>query len=153
MNQEQKLERFAEKEFRRNLHNLIVEGEDGSIVVFGQYQISNNKQKFFVETFTRDPIEFGSKRTALSWCIADYKSQLRLANNILNLDRKKRQLANDIFCRKTLADRSRRQDFNDLVNTKIQKKISNYRAVDSELEKCVNLAKYIQIKGFNNETV
>ena len=139
MNQEQKLERFAEKEFRRNMHNLIVQGDDGSVVVFGQYQIYSNKQKFFVETFTRDPIEFGSKRTALSWCIADHKNQLRLANNILNLDRKKQQLADDIYCRKVLADRSQRQDFNDLVNTKIQKKISNYLAIDSELEKCVNL--------------
>ena len=152
MTQEQKLERFAELEFRRNMHNLIVHIDDGSLVVFGRYQIEERNHEFTVKTFTRDPIEFSSKRTALSWCIADYKNQLKLANNILNLDRKKRLLSADIYCRRTLAERSRHHDFNDLVNTKIQTKISNYQAVNSELEKCVNWAKYIQIKGFNNET-
>ena len=90
MNQEQKLEHFAEQEFRRNMHNLIVHIDDGSLLVFGRYQIQEDKQQFTVNTFTRQPIEFSSKRTALSWCIADYKNQLKLANNILNLNRKKR---------------------------------------------------------------
>lgn len=152
MNQEQKLEYFAEKEFRRNMHNLIVQADDGSVVVFGQYCISKQHNNFVVETLSRPPIEFTSKRTALSWCIADYKNILKLANNILTLDRKKRLLANDIFCRNSMAERSRHHDFTDLVITKIQPKLRNYQAVVSELEKCVNQAKYIQIKGFNNET-
>ena len=151
MTQEQKLERFAEKEFRRNMHNLIVQ-HDGVLVVFGPYKIVENQQQFEVQTYSQDPIEFSSKRTALSWCIADYKNRLKLANNILTLDRKKRLLANDIYCRRTMAEHSRSDEFNDLVITKIQPKIDNYQAVNSELEKCVNMAKYIQIKGFNNET-
>lgn len=152
MNQEQKLERFAEQEFRRNIHTLIVEDDDGSLVVFGQYQITQKNHCVVVEMLSRDSIEFSSKRTALGWCIADYKNKLKLANNILTLDRKKRLLGSDIYCRKILADRSKRHEFNDLVATKIQPKIRNYQAVVSELEKCVNQAKYIQIKGFNNET-
>lgn len=152
MNQEQKLERFAEQEFRRNMHNLIVQEEDGNLVVFGRYHIIEDRQKFFVQTYTSEPVEFSSKRTAMSWCIADHKNTLKLANNILNLDRKKRLLGADIHCRKTLADRSNSSEFNELVTVKIQNKINNYRAVNSELEKCVNQAKYIQIKGFNNET-
>jgi hypothetical protein len=151
MTQEQKLERFAETEFRRNMHNLIVQ-HDGVLVVFGHYKIVENQQQFEVHTYSQDPIEFSSKRTALSWCIADYKNRLKLANNILTLDRKKRLLASDIHCRKTMAERSRNNEFNDLVITKIQPKIDSYQAVNSELEKCVNQAKYIQIKGFNNET-
>lgn len=152
MNQEQKLERFAEKEFRRNMHKLIVQEDDGNLIVFGRYQIREHNEEFFVSTYTSQEIEFSSKRTAMSWCIADYKNQIKLANNILTLDRKKRLLSADIYCRKTLADRSRHCEFNDLVITKIQNKVINYRVVNSELEKCVNLAKYLQIKGFNNET-
>lgn len=151
MTQEQKLERFAETEFRRNMHNLIVQ-HDGVLVVFGHYKIVENQQQFEVHTYSQDSIEFSSKRTALSWCIADYKNRLKLANNILTLDRKKRLLASDIHCRKTMAERSRNNEFTDLVITKIQPKIDSYQAVNSELEKCVNQAKYIQIKGFNNET-
>lgn len=152
MIQEQKLERFAEQEFRRHMHTMIVQDDDGSLIVFGNYQIREEAQRFFVDTLSRDSIEFSSKRNALSWCVADHQNQLRLANNILNLDRKKRLLAADIYCRKTIATRSRHNDFSDLVTTKIQNKINNYQAVNSELEKCVTQAKYIQIKGFNNET-
>jgi hypothetical protein len=35
---------------------------------------------------------------------------------------------------------------------KLQPKIDQYNSVTAELEKCVNQAKYMQIKGFNNET-
>ena len=38
------------------------------------------------------------------------------------------------------------------MNMKIQPKIDLYQAVNQELEKCVNQAKYLQIRGFNNET-
>lgn len=152
MNQEEKIELFAEQEFRRNLHKLIVNEPNGNIIVFGRYQIVDEDQKFFVRMLSREELQFSSKRTALSWCIADFKNHLRLANNILNLDRKKQLLAADIYCRKTLANKSRSNDFNELVNTKIQNKIINYQSVKSELEKCLKLAKYMQIKGFNNET-
>jgi len=152
MTKELKLQQFAEQEFRRNMHNLIVEDEDGNVLVFGKYQITQENNQCTVTPFAGYSLEFSNKRTALSWCVADNLNRLKLANNILSLDRKKSLLLADIYCRKTLADRSKNPDFNDLVNTKLQTKIYNYKAVNSELEKCVNLAKYLQIKGFNNET-
>jgi hypothetical protein len=47
---------------------------------------------------------------------------------------------------------SRNEDFYEITTTKIQPKIAQYNLVSTELEKCVNQAKYIQIRGFNNET-
>jgi predicted transposase YbfD/YdcC len=76
---------------------------------------------------------------------------LSLAQNIKNLDRKKNLLSADIHCRKSLADRSRQSGFNEMVLTKLQTKIEQHVMVDRELEKCLNLAKYIQLRGFQNE--
>ena len=46
------------------------------------------------------------------------------------------------------------EDFSneEIINMKLQPKIDQYNSVTAELEKCVNQAKYMQIKGFNNET-
>ena len=44
------------------------------------------------------------------------------------------------------------ESFYEIINMKLQPKIDQYNSVTAELEKCVNQAKYMQIKGFNNET-
>jgi hypothetical protein len=51
-----------------------------------------------------------------------------------------------------VADQGRNEDFYEIVNIKIQPKVSQFNLVNSELEKCVKSAKYLQIRGFNNET-
>ena len=88
----------------------------------------------------------------MSWCTADSKGHYNLSNIILVLDRKKQVLAADIYCRKTLGERGRTEAFYEIINIKIQPKIDLYTSVTAELEKCVNQAKYMQIRGFNNET-
>jgi hypothetical protein len=95
---------------------------------------------------------FGSKRVAMSWCIADRLQRYQLARNIQLLDNKRQSLAADIYCRQQLANHSRNIDFSESVNTKIQRKIDYFNMLDSELEKCLNSAKYWQLKGFANET-
>ena len=71
---------------------------------------------------------------------------------ILMLDRKKQILTADINCRRSMGERGRTEEFREIVNTKIQPKVAQLSSVSTELEKCVNQAKYIQIRGFNNET-
>jgi hypothetical protein len=88
----------------------------------------------------------------MSWCTADHQQQYNLSNLILVLDRKKQALAADIYCRKTVGERGRHENFYEIINMKIQPKIDLYNSVDAELENCVNRAKYLQIRGFNNET-
>jgi hypothetical protein len=88
----------------------------------------------------------------MAWCTADKHEQYNLSNSILVLDRKKQALAADIYCRKTLAERGKHETFYEIINMKLQPKIDQYNSVSTELEKCVNRAKYIQIRGFNNET-
>jgi len=153
MNKEQKLERFAEREFERNLDHMIVEDTFGGYIVFGKYHIQQQPNHgYLVSTETSTVHCFDSKRNAVSWCVADKYNQLKLANNILTLDRKKQSLTADIQCRQGVGRRSRSDHFYEIVNMKVQPKLSLLSSVASELEKCVNLAKYMQIRGFSNET-
>jgi len=152
MNSEEKLERFAEREFRKNLHNIILDDDEGGWIAFGKYKISPAGLDFTVETTDNYVSRFTSKRTAISWCVADRFHQYKLANEILNLDNKKRLTSADIQTRQATARNSRSENFAEIVETKIQPKIEMLKSVSAELEKCVNSAKYLQLRGFSNET-
>jgi len=152
MTRDQKLEQWAERELSRNISEMIIDDEQGGIIAFGKYYITPEKTGFSVRTWDREIHNFTTKRIAMSWCTVDHKQQYNLANTIFVLDRKKQALAADIYCRKTLGERGRHESFYEIINMKLQPKIDQYNSVSNELEKCVNQAKYIQIRGFNNET-
>ncbi len=153
MNKQAKLERFAEQELKRNLHAIIVPDDEGGYIAFGQYHLVPAASGYRVHTLTSDSsMLFSNKKSAISWCVADRYNQLNLAQNIRILDQKKQILEADINCRRTAAERSRTQGFYEIVNTKIQPKLDRYNSLTAELEKCLNSAKYLQIRGFNNET-
>ena len=152
MTREQKLERFAEREFKRNLDNMIVKENDGSYIVFGKYRVAQHLYGYMVSTWSDDIHCFDSKRNAVSWCVADKFNQLTLANTILNLDRRKQTLTADIYCRQSIGKRSQSTHSYEIINMKVQPKQILLNSVSSELEKCVNSAKYMQIRGFSNET-
>jgi hypothetical protein len=150
--QNQKLERWAERELERNLKHMIVSSEAGSYVAFGQYHIQPHDLGYSVSTWDRLIHVFSNKRTAISWCVADKYHQYNLANNLQALDKKRQQLASDIHCRRAQAQQGRTEDFYETVNTKIQPKQELLDSVTAELEKCINSAKYLQLRGFSNET-
>jgi hypothetical protein len=150
--QHKKLEQFATKEIQRLTGSLIVSDGNNGYNAFGQYHVIPRSDHVAVSIKNRDSITFGSKRSAISWCVADHLNQHALARSIHLLDNKKHSLAADIQCRRALAERSHSQDFYESVTTKIQSKVEYYNTLSHELEKCINSAKYWQIRGFSNET-
>lgn len=152
MNHDQKLNDFAERTFAEFFDKLIISDTQGGIIAFGRYRIVPDRHQFIVERPNQDPIRLGTKKTAISWCIADNHRQYNLANNILLLDNKREMLRQDIESRRQVANRNRDTNFADCINNKVQRKIGYLQAVNSELEKCLYSAKYIQIRGFSNET-
>lgn len=147
-----KMDQWAEREFSRLLGKIIVPDGDGNYVVFGKYFLHATQGLCVVKSTTREPIEFSSRRIALSWCLADRAQRYDLAMQILQLDTKKRNLSRDLECRKTLAERSSNTVFRQTVMDKIQTKVQSLHNIKSQLEKCVNSTKYWQPKGFTYET-
>ena len=152
MSQEQKLDEWAERELKRNIDSIIIDDGTGSLVVFGKYRIQLQDVRFQVSTWDKTIHSFSTKKTAMSWCTTDHQQHYNLSNQILVLDRKKQSLAADIYCRQIAGERGKTESFYEIINMKLQPKIDQYNSVTAELEKCVNQAKYMQIKGFNNET-
>lgn len=153
MNTDQKVADFAAREFRKIMPNLIVETEQGRHLVFGRYFLEQHHNAVKIYNAGGDLMaEFHNKRAAVSFCVAEKFRRYNLAIQIKNLDAKVQILANDIACRRGVANHSNRQEFKELVENKLSGKVQQHKAVASELEKCINLAKYLQIKGFQNET-
>jgi len=96
---------------------------------------------------------FSSTKTALSWCIADKYKNYRLARDILSMDAKLVSLIADIKTRANLADRSNDAKFQEIVETKLETKIIHKKQLETQLDKCINWAKYWQQRGLNNEIV
>lgn len=151
MNTDQKLELFAERSARYVLDNSIVQLDTGYLA-FGQYHLKPNVDRYDVYHYEDFVASFSNKRTAISWCIAERYKQYKLSFEIRNLDSKKSQLSADISTRRRSGEISKNSIRAEIIETKLEPKIRYYNSVKAELEKCVNLAKYIQLRGFSNET-
>jgi hypothetical protein len=151
MNQQQKLERFAHSHTRAALKKSIIPLDDGYLV-FGQYVIKQTDNGVDVFQYDDQVGSFSSKKTAMSWCIAESCKQYQLSFDIQVLDSKKSQLFADISTRRRIGELSKYSNTVELIETKLEPKIRYYNSVKAELEKCISSAKYLQLRGFSNET-
>ena len=145
------LEKLMQQEFDQIKDNLIFSA-DGLYHVFDSYTITpKNKESFEVARPRRDVKTFGSLRVALSWCIADKYRQLALAHSLQNLDQEKQRIYTDIVVRQAVSKRMQDPDQAEFTQLKITMKKNHLSRVEQQLTKCVNLAKYWQIQGFNRD--
>jgi hypothetical protein len=152
MIQEKEVERIFRQEFVNIIPNLIWQNDNGVYEVFDRYQIEPLRPGYRVRCSATDVGVFHSSRTAMSWCIADKFNQFTLAQELKDIDAKLHNIATDIAVRAAIAERSTNWDFRNEVGTKLETKIIHKKTMENQLTKCVNLAKYLQQRGFNNET-
>jgi hypothetical protein len=67
-------------------------------------------------------------------------------------DNKLAALTQDINTRAAAGDRSQDPAWRETILTKLETKIIQKKLLENQLTKCVDWAKYIQQKGFDNET-
>ena len=151
MKSDQEFDRMFRQEFRETMPNIIWQNDDGNYEVFGKYKIIPGKTGHQVLCWDNEVGVFNSTRSALSWCIADKFKEYNLARELLDTDNKLGHLAQDITVRANLADRSNRPEFREAIGTKLETKIIRKKQLENQLAKCVNMAKYWQQRGFNNE--
>lgn len=153
MTLDQKLEQFAEREFVRCLDTAIIQDPSGGYMAFGAYYLAPRADGVHVWTMSDDHVGcFSTKRSALAWCAANKQNSLNLAIRIKNLDVKKQALINQLTYYRHLVHKLSTNSFRDTVESKLSALEAQYHGVVRELEKCLNSAKYLQIKGFQNET-
>jgi hypothetical protein len=152
MIKDQEFERWVHQEFKQMLPVLVWRNDDGEYEAFGKYHIIPQNPGYRVYINDDDQGFFNSTRTAISWCVADKYKQYNLARELLTYDNMLTTISNDIFVRTGVATKSRDPDLREKIETKLEPKIIQKRELESQLNKCVNWAKYLQQKGFENET-
>ena len=152
MKQDQEFERMFRQEFKNIVPNLIWQNDAGEYEAFGRYRIIPCRPGYQVFCAATEVGMFYSTRSALGWCIADKHQAYNTARELLATDTKLHSLVQDIGIRTALAERSKNSEFRDSVGTKLETKIIHKKQLENQLAKCVNWAKYIQQRGFDNET-
>ena len=147
----QRLETLLTQDLESLKDNAIV--KDGArFYAFDRYLIEPRHGQYHVTKYSCDVGLFDSLRTATSWCIADKFNQIKLSMELQRLDQQKSMLSNDIHARESLSRHLQDPVKREIINAKLTTKKTQLRAISEQLDKCVNLAKYWQIRGFNNET-
>jgi len=150
MKHSRKLAALAERELPKILNQVII--EDGEKYrAFGKYTILPIPDGFQVCLRDDDIGIFSTTKSALAWCIADNLNHLNLARQIQQLDQSITRLRNDIYVRRGQADRSAGHVWENLIN-KTSARQQQSQILEKELAKCINLAKYWQLRGNSDET-
>ena len=146
----QVLAKLAHEHLIDNPNAIIDTGN--TISVFGIYTIVKHPEDFTVYKNCVEQVVFNSAKHALSWCIFDKYRLLDAKKRIVECDKqfgyKQMEIMHYINCIKGSTDVFQKGVlFDRLYNSK-----SQAVAIKKQLNKCVNLAKYWQQKGFENET-
>jgi hypothetical protein len=152
MKPDQELNKLFRQEFGNLVSNIIWQNDDGVYEVFDRYQIFPEKSGYRVTCYATEVGTFSSTRSALSWCIADKNKAYNTARELLEVDTKLTALKQDIATRASTGDRAKNPDFREIILVKLESKIIHKKLLENQLTKCVNWAKYVQQRGFDNET-
>jgi hypothetical protein len=129
---------------------IVPDGSD--YIVFGNYRISPKKPGFVVCKHEEFIAEFSTLRSAMSWCSADRYQKKSLGDRILTLEKSRAVELADLSVRSALAKHTKSVISKDAIDSKLQSRRYRLAQIEQELDKCIDLAKYWQIQGFNNET-
>lgn len=145
------LERIVSSDLK-NLEDKSIFLDDGIYHVFGNYSIQPRDDGFLVTKHRQMIEEFGSLRAAMAWCSADKLGKSHLSKSIVDLERKRKVVGQDLVARSYLAKKIQDCNRREAAEIKIDHRRRKIRIIENQLDKCINLAKYWQIQGFNNET-
>ena len=146
-----RIEKLVGSDFDSLEKNVIIADEEG-YHVFGKYTITKiNNVQFRVNKENRISKNFSTLRYALSWCIADKFGNSKLANNIQHLDEEKIRISDDVSVRQAMLDKMQDPERKEITKVKLISRKQGLKLVENRLAKCVSLAKYCQIRGFNSD--
>jgi hypothetical protein len=117
--------------------------------LFEQYMVEQTTDKRYSVTKTRqDSRLFYRMQSAVAWCIADKFKQYETSRLITDLDRRSRSIKNDVDLTRLMMNRVQDLEKKSIIAAKLVSKQDTLKSLENQLTKCINQAKYWQIKGF-----
>lgn len=132
--------------------NIIVKIKN-DFVVFGRYKISPAEDGYY-NLYRNDEWvhDFTNSRNALAYCILENNARITEARHLLEQDKRLQRLAVDIDRQSQIMQTTKDTDRKTLMAHRITNSIAIRGDIKIKLRDTIDLAKYCQQKGFNNET-
>ena len=132
--------------------NIIVKVKD-DFIVFSRYRISPIEDGYYQVYRNSELVhDFTNSRNALAWCILEQNAQIEEANSLLGQDKRIGRLEVDIDRQTQIMNKTKDTDRRELMATKVTNNILVRGDIKIKLQEQIELAKYYQQKGFDNET-
>lgn len=132
--------------------NIIVKVKD-DFVVFSRYKISPTSDGYF-KLYRHDTLvhEFTNSRNALAYCILENRARIEEANTLLSQDKRIQRLEVDIDRQSQIIQTTKDADRRELMAMRLTENVAQRGQVKIKLNDTIELAKYYQQKGFDDET-
>ena len=134
-----------------NNPNGILQTKD-SIQAFGVYSIYKHNTYYRIYKNKMVIAETSTAKCALAWCIADKYKVNHLRDRIEQLDHYLSSKQVEIECYKNVINTPVPTERKQVIEDKLQESLLRAKRTKNQLDKCLNSAKYYQLKGFENET-
>ena len=139
------------KRTHNDLQDKIIVKKKDSYQAYGEFDIKEHGLYWHVTTnFFDDPKIFGTVKSALAWCIAYKTSRYELANLIKHLDNRLTAKQNDIDFLTQRLKHPMDDETMFIMKCRLSEDIYSRQTYKQQLSNCVNVTKYIQIKGIQN---
>ena len=123
-----------------------------SVQAFGRYSIIESENIYKIYKNKVLASESSSYKCALAWCIANKYNIKSLQDDINLLQKQLQWKQSEIEFLKYTFNQDIGSDRKYIIEDKLQIAVIKARHFKEQLNKCIERAKYIQQKGFNNET-
>ena len=147
------LNKIADELLNSNPNAIFINGD--SIFAFADYEIVKESQNEY--SIYRDDLlveTCSSCRIALTYCILDKNKMQMDAKHLVALEEKLLGRQNEMMHYRHVASSPKTDDFRrEVVLTRLQSAKADYQNLQKQLTKSINVAKYCQQKGFENETI
>lgn len=137
----------------QSLSSGIIVKVKSDYIVFGRYTISPIADGYYiVKRHGTEVSEFTCSRNALAYCILEYNGRIEEAFHLLSQDRRLQRLDVDIDRQSQILKTTKDQDRRMLMADRVTNNIAVRGDIKIMLQNTIELAKYYQRKGFDNET-
>jgi len=125
---------------------------DDSIRAFGCYTIVKTANSYNIYRGSTLAFSPANTRIAIAWCVADKYNHFALLRDIEISSAELERLENDIDHYRGFIKLNQDNDRNEIILHRLHTTILRQKYIKNRLDKCIDVAKYMQQKGFDNET-